>query len=216
MFSDKALVPHRFRHLVAPFDAEPITLERFRHLIGYPNWSIVCDAATAARRYDLGLDFAMQLFRAAWHFEAQLSAHEFERALHITSIHILDMLDKADRWEDYIDWFVFLRDYSTVYLRERTAWLARNTPLEDYLIRYDGDYAILRYMYHYHPRYSVIRRKLARKRAGRSTAHLEHHSFHELSPDQVHDRLAHVAGFWRFKKAADARWDAYWGRNANT
>lgn len=216
MFSTKAVMPYRFRHLVAPFATEPITLERFRHLIGYPNWSIMCDAATAARRYDIALDFAMQLFRAAWHFEEQLLPHEFERALHITSVHILDMLDRADRWEDYVGWFLFLREHSTLHIRERRSWLAQDTPIDDYLIRWEDDYAILRYMYHYHPRYAVVSRKLARKSAGRSTAHLEHDSFQTLSADEVRDRLLRLAGFWRFKKAADERWKAYWGQRPNT
>ncbi len=210
----KALIPHAFRHLVAPLPDGAITLERFRFLLGWPNWSIMCDSISASRRYDVGFDIASLLFRATWQFENQLSAHEFDRALHLTSVQILDMLDRGDRWSDYISWFCFLRDYSTLHVREHRAFL-RTDYADQYLVRWAGEHATLRYMYHYHPRFLVVSRKLARQQAGRSTAHFEHAPAEALRPEEVRDRLERVFGFWRFKQEAEAYWDSYYGRTTN-
>lgn len=208
MNNERAIVPQWFRYLGEPLGSGEMTVSQYRHLLKWPNNCVVDAWIKATREYGVGLAIYEQLFQATWRFEPTLSKEEFERGLSILPLKILDMLDYADRWEDYIEWFNFLRAHTTGFIREHRDHLNKTTPLERYLIRWEGDYAILNRMCVHHWRYAVVSRKLYRKRAGRPTGNVRHKTAGELGPQQVVDRLRIAGAHWQFRRQAVRDWTA--------
>jgi hypothetical protein len=185
-----------------------MTVRQYRHLMKWPNNCVIRAWIDGTREYGVGLAIYEQLFQATWRLEPTLSKDEFKRGLRILPFCILEMLDRADRWEDYVEWFLFLKAHLAEVIREHRNFLRKDAPVEPYLIRWEGEYAILNRMFGQHWRFAVISRKLQRKRAGRPTGNVKHKTSAELTNEQVINRLRTAGAHWKFRRQAVTDWTA--------
>ena len=185
--------------------------ERIRYLTKYPNWSIATLSLGTTRNYELGLSFAASILTNSFDFAGELSKEDIERAQHLTSVFFLEMLDKADRWDDYLDWFWFLRRHTNVYLRYDLHILAHRDNDIDLFIEKRGDnYTWVHNMYIHNRRRRNIERKIERRSRGSSRKSDKHSSKGELSTTELKCRLESLFSHFRLKFAAEAFWKSFW------
>lgn len=202
------------RHL-SRLNLDPISIDKYRFMMCPEVWCFATEAICATRNYDIGLDIGILLLQCTIQFQTRLDEHELDRSLHIISIFILDMLDRSDRWEEYLDWFNFLKKNCTLNIRENKNWLRNDPETLAYIVGRDGNDVLLKYMYQYHPRMKTIERKIARLRRGRSTGNVRHPQKDELTPEEIRHRLDKVIELFRFKQTATAYWQQYWAGENN-
>ncbi len=82
---------------------DPITLDKYRFMMSPEVWCFATEAIRATRNYDIGLDVGVLLLQCTLQFQDRLDENELDRSLHIISIFILDMLDRSDRWDEYLE-----------------------------------------------------------------------------------------------------------------
>ena len=169
-----------------------IDLPTFRALLGFPTWSLVTQFLVTGRWYEAGLDLAFELLACADRYQPALSAEEEADARTALYLLVLDMLDRLDAWETYLDVFQRLREGTTYSLSYRggAATYARAQP---YVLRQEGETTELHFLWLIDHRKQLIARKRAKHRAGRRVGNLRHHPQSALSDAELRRRLAWVA-----------------------
>lgn len=201
----------RILRLLAGKDDNFWSAERIKHLTQYPNWSIATDTITATRSYTLGASIAASLLSRSLEFSTDLTQDELDRIHCIASTFLLDMLDKADRWEEFLAWFWFLRYNTNSYLRYDLHILSHTGNDIDEFVDDQGDeYTWVHNMYIYDRRRKVIERKLERKRKGRASKSDLHHNQESLSEMDIQCRIMNVLSYYNAKMQAEAFWQSFW------
>jgi hypothetical protein len=204
-----ALVPF-CRGLLIPLPSAAMSLSSYREVMKPDRWGFFIDAINSVRSYSTGFEAASLLLRATVCFHEQLTARERDRAYFIISVFILEMLDKSDRWEDYLSWFSFLRQHCTLSTRHHRQFVRNIREADEYKTGEDGDFVLLNYMQYHHPRMRLIERKISKVTQGHRTGNLLHHAKEALTPEEVRLRLNRVVGFWKMKQQAQQEWGSYW------
>ena len=191
--------PRRDPVLALPTSVRPATgcarridLKTFRVLLAYPTWGLVTQFLVTGRWYEKGLDLAFELLACADQHHDALSAHEEARARMTLYDLVLDMLDRLDAWDTYLEVWQQLRQH-TAYTLEYGGGAATRLRAQPFVMRRDGDRTYLHFLYSRHHREQLIERKRAKQRAGRRIGNLVHHPQAELSDAELRRRLAWVA-----------------------
>lgn len=187
-------IPARQRDLVptATWCTRRIDLPTFRALLGSPTWSLVTQFLVTGRWYETGLDLAFELLACADRYQPALSAQEEADARTALYLLVLDMLDRLDAWETYLDVFQRLRDGTTYALSYRGG-AATSARAQPYVLRRKGETTDLHFLWLIDHRKQLIARKQAKHRAGRRVGNLRHHPQSALSDAELRRRLAWVA-----------------------
>ncbi len=187
------------------------TPDKIRFLTKYPNWAIATDSLIATRNYDVAISFAASIFLRSFEFSAELTETELQRIHHITSTLLLQMFDKADRWNEYVMWFWFLRKHTNNYLRYDLHIVQHHDPDIDLFIDDKGDqYTWVHTMYLYNHRRRIIERKLQRSKDGKASKSDKHRSKDDLTATDLRCRLENVFSYYRFKFEQEAFWQSFW------
>jgi hypothetical protein len=94
---------------------ENVSLERLRYLLAYPVWGIAQQFAVRTRSYDQWLSFVRVLLRAAFVYQPQLAEGEQRSFFPFLFHSYLAMLDKLDRWEEYLACWHVLREHTRFF-----------------------------------------------------------------------------------------------------
>jgi hypothetical protein len=89
-------------------------------------------------------------------------------------MHCLAMLDKLDRWDQYLqawDWIRMNTSYASTYARDARS--RHGQRIEPFMISQDSNTIQVHFLYHISSRRAIIERKLARRQAGRSIGDLD-------------------------------------------
>ena len=177
-------------------------LDTYRTIMGAWTWTCLFQAVRDTRSYEAGLDAGLLLLRVAEQHHAHLSRREF--AAHRKQLYwfILEMLDRLDRWDAYLETWARVRAYtayaSPAWPDARQQYGAELTP---YILREDAGGLKLHFLWITRHRKAVIERKMARQRRGQQLGHVWHATQDELSDDELRERLAWVA-----RQAREASW----------
>ena len=172
-------LPHRLNLLSRFGGNPPLNLVGYRVIMGKPNRHYLLHAVVTTRSYREGLDIATELLRLNEAYRAKLRPDEYRIGFIFLNYFLLEVLDKMDRWEEYLDvWNRLRSDTKVVSLSAVDSHSETQLPEAfDYLLR------VTSY------RKDLIERKLRRKRAGRKLGNLMHHRQEDLSPEEIEDRL---------------------------
>ena len=112
---------------------------------------------------------------------------------------LLDMLDRLDAWETYLDVWSQLRRHTAYSLAygDGPHSAATRPQAQPYVVRREPGEIQLHFLWLSSYLKDLIDRKLAAKRAGRRLGHLRHHSPDELSDAEVRRRVSAVARWAR-------------------
>jgi hypothetical protein len=120
----------------------------------------------------------------------QLSKEEFERCWQALASHHLNMLDKLDRWEEYLETWDNIRSNALMTLTyAKDARESHEGRIDPYVLHDDARILYVHFLYPSSHRRGVIERKLARKRAGAKLGNLYHAPKSELTNEEIRQRI---------------------------
>ena len=125
-----------------------------------------------------------------------LSAEEFEHHWRSLAYHHLNMLDKLDRWEEYLETWDSIRTstrFAVTYAMDARG--VHQGRIDPYILGEDAHTLRIHFLYSGSDRREVIERKLARKQAGKKLGNLYHGVQSDLSPQEVQQRLNQIRQF---------------------
>ncbi len=82
-----------------------ITFEQFKGLLSYPIWNYFRQSISVARAYDQGYATGVHLLNLNEQYKDKLSQKEYSSNMKMLCRLCLEMLDKLDRWEEFLDTF---------------------------------------------------------------------------------------------------------------
>ena len=189
-------------NLPAKIAGQRVSVDEFRAILAYPTWNFVQQAVASTRSYYEGLQAGMALAGFVEEHRDELSHLAFENAFRRLSLFILQMLDKSDQWEAYLETWESLRSSTEVALTYSPGALAyHGERIRPFVLGRSDGALLVHYLWPSLHRKELIERKLRRQQAGQRIGNMLHAKKSELSDAEISDRLAWVA-----------RWAASCGR----
>jgi hypothetical protein len=169
---------------------EPITYEQFRELLSYPTWNYFTQVIRTARAYDEGLCAGIHLLNLNVEYRDNLTQKEYDKHLRLLYHLCLDLLDKLDYWEEFLDAF------SKVWADKRFVHRCHKKQLAGEfgelmakgVVSETPHYVYLHGFWPHIHRKEVIERKIKRKAEGRKMGNMYHHTRDDLTPEEIYYR----------------------------
>ena len=172
---------------------ERLNLSRYRRIMADPTWDFVVQALIATRSSAKGLEAGLQLLRFAEANRERLTPTEFEAHMPRLYAFLLDMLDRADQWEEYLTTWEAIRANTSYALRYNPAAPLAQTTMAPFILRREAGTLLVHFLWLTAYRKAVIERKVEAKRSGRRLGNLRHHPQDELSDQELRRRVEWVA-----------------------
>ena len=184
-----------------------LDLSLYRRIMADATWDFVVEATTATRSYETGLEAGLLLLRFAETHRADVSPTVFEDHMMRLYSFVLDMLDRLDQWDTYLDAWAQIRANTNYAVPER-----RDVPVEamgmaPFILRRDPETLWVHFLWELAYRKAVIERKVEARRQGRRLGNLLHHPPDELSEQELRRRverlLQDVRTGWAWNSPSD-------------
>ena len=173
-----------------------LDLNMYRSILADPTWPFIVQAVIVTRSYTTGFDAALRLLEFTDAHRDQLAPREID--LHHKALYwfLLDMLDRLDEWDAYLEVWQQIRKHTDLTLTYSVAarQAERMAPL---ILRRDGHAIHVHFLWLTLPRKRVIERKLEARRKGWRLGNRRHRPQDELSPAERQRRLERVASLAR-------------------
>lgn len=179
-----------------------LDLEKYQRLMSYPGWNYFTQSITATRAYENGLDACLILLEYTEDVRDDLTAADYDWNLQMLYFFLLLMLDRLDRWDDYLSLWENLRNntqFSSTYAKNGLK--VHGKRIQPFIMGDDGESVRVHFLYGISDRKDVIQRKQARQMLGKSAR--KHRQQDELSSEQIRQRLDSVKA--RFAYASKVR-----------
>jgi hypothetical protein len=168
-----------------------LSLEKYQRLMSYPGWNYFTQSIKATRAFENGLDACLILLQYTEDIRDDLSVADYERNLQTFYFFLLTMLDRLDRWDDYLYLWENLRNntqFSSTYTKSGLE--VHGNRIQPLIMGDDGESVRVHFLYGISDRRDVIERKKARQMLGKSAR--KHRQQDELSNEQIKQRLDSV------------------------
>lgn len=156
-----------------PIKIPPI--EQYKKVFSYPLWNYTINTIKYLKEFWVGLKGAKLLIDSTHYYKTQLTEQEFKHNLYLAWYLYLDLLDKSDLWEKYIETFNKLKKDLSVVHPHGNNHITTDLKLKS--------------------RYSIIEKKIKRKEQKKSTKHLRHKQREDITDEEYNRRLM-VLKFW--------------------
>jgi hypothetical protein len=193
--------------LLSPPATEPPDWDTFSVTMSDSTWKALWRDIDATQAYDDGLEVGLRLLQATQAHRATLG----ERGYQVQQIRcyrsILEMLDKADRWDVYLATWESIRTRTSHCLPGRGDTVTLHDPqYMSFVRRDDGGFGVpalpsgvrppqtiaVHFLYPQVHRKMVIERKLAQERAGKRIAQRRPVGPYALAAEAIQARLAEI------------------------
>ncbi len=168
-----------------------LDLDTYRTVMADATWAAITQAVIRTRSYEAGLEAGLLLLQVAEIHHRQLSRRAVETHVPRLYAFVLDLLDRLDRWDDYLAAWASIRAHTawtlTYAARARRRHGARLAP---FILQEDATTLWVHFLWLTAHRKAVIERKLDRRGRGRKLGNLKHHAQEELSTTELHRRVA--------------------------
>ncbi len=173
-----------------------IDLNTYRALLATPTWYFVTQAVVTTRSYASGFEAGLQLLQFTEEHRDDLAPREIDANSKLLYWFLLDMLDRLDEWDAYLDAWQQIRTHTDLALTydAATRHAERMAP---YILRRDRHTLWLHFLWLAAPRKAVIERKLEARRKGWRLGNRRHRPQDELSPAELQRRLDRIASLAR-------------------
>ena len=165
----------------------PITYDQFRALLSYPTWNYFLQVICLTRVYDKGLTAGIHLLNLNEKYKDMLTQKEYDDHTRLLYSICLDMLDKLDRWDD------FLVAFDQVWKDKRFVFRCHKKSLNEEfgdllakgVVSETEHYVYVHEFWLHILRKEVIKRKIQRREQGRKLGNMYHHTREDLTPEEV-------------------------------
>ena len=164
-----------------------ITYDQFRELLSYPTWNYFLQVVRIARAYDEALGAGIHLLNLNEEYKNRLTQKEYDDHTRTLSHLCLDMLDKLDRWDD------FLTAFDQVWTNKRFVYRCHKKRLSEEfgdllakgVVSETKHYVYVHEFWDLVLRKEVIERKVQKRKQGRKLGNMYHHTQEDLTPEEV-------------------------------
>ena len=186
---------------------EPLDWETFDITMSDATWKSLWREIDATHAYDDGLEAGLRLLQATQQHRVQLGERGYQANQILLYRSILSMLDKADRWDDYLAAWETIRTHTSHCLPGRGDTLTLHDPqYMSFVRREDGGFGVpalpygvrppktiaVHFLYPHVHRKTLIERKLAQERAGKRAAERRPVAPGALAAEAIQQRLAQI------------------------
>ncbi len=186
---------------------EPLDWDTFSVTIRDSTWKALWRDIDATQAYDDGLELGLRLLQATQHHRHQLGERAYQVKQILCYRSILEMLDKADRWDVYLAAWETIRAGTSHCLPGRGDTLTLHDPqYMSFVRRDDGGFGVpalpsgirppktiaVHFLYPQVHRKVMIERKLAQERAGKRIAQRRPVGPGALAIEAIQTRLAEI------------------------
>jgi len=160
--------------------------------LGYV-WIPLTEGLTYYQLYDTGVQIGYGLLDAADRFR---DSFDHDRRLQLIYVFLLDMLDKTDRWREYLRVFDDARAeiHRVDTVKPYPAVMCEFRVYRPFVLGETTEGYLMHYLHVRAGRLAVIRRKVDLELAGRKTGHLRHRAV-DLDDGEIVRRLRQVYGW---------------------
>lgn len=151
------------------------SIEKYKKIMGYPFWNYSINSIFYLKEFEVGLQGAHFLFDLTEHYKDQLTEKEYKRNRYLLWYFYLNLLDKLDRWEEFIETFDKLKNMPEIVHPHQNDHITTDL--------------------HWKKRLGIIQRKIDRQKEGKSVKHLRHKQLDEIT-DEEYQRRIEVLKFW--------------------
>ncbi len=176
--------------------------EQYRRLMSYPVWNCFTQSIKATRSFENGIDACLILLRYTEDNRNDIGSQEYEYNLVSLYHFLLNLLDRTDRWGEYLSLWENLRKTTQLfnsYAKDSLKFHGKE--IEPFILADDGDTVRVHFLYGILDRRQVIQRKNAKQLSGNRV--VRHGRQEELSKSEIRQRLEKVRA--RFTYAAKFR-----------
>jgi len=188
-----------------------LNLAQYRRILSYPSWNYLLATIIETRSYEAALEACIRLLEFSEKHRERLSQSEYEQNLQRLYLCALSMLDRLDRWEEYLAVWRELRT-STNFCFRATRSIAGAVPnWESCLIQEAGGSVYLHFLWISAGRKALIERKLARRKEGKRLGHMLHRQQDQLSDEELWNRLERVKARINYAESLRSVINRAWG-----
>ena len=159
-------------------------------ILSYPTWNFVQEAIVATRSYEEGLESGLALLSFLEARRDELQEEVYAGYAKRLLFFIINMMDKLDRWEEYLQSWNSIRENSSFFLTyasgARSSYGAR---FEPFVLGTIGDSLKVHFLCVTLHRKEVLERKVKKARAGGKVGNLYHGKREDLAPDEIERRV---------------------------
>ena len=170
-----------------------LDLARYRRIMADPTWDFVEQATVATRSYETGLEAGFLLLRFTEEHREELAPATFQDNMIRLYYFVLDMLDRLDQWDAYLDAWAQIRTNTDYAIHERPDAPVAAMGMAPFILRRGPDAIWVHFLWQLVYRKAVIERKVQARRQGRRLGNLLHHPRDELSDQERRRRVERVA-----------------------
>jgi hypothetical protein len=194
-------------HLLSRPAAEPLDWESYSVTMDDSTWKALWRDIEATHAYEDGLEAGLRLLQATQQHRGQLGGRGYQSNQILLYRSLLAMLDKADRWDEYLVAWETIRAHTNECLPVRGDALTGGDPrLATFVRRPDGGFGVpplpygalppktiaVHFLYPLLRRKTLIERRLAQARAGKLVAARRPLGRDALTAEAIQSRLAQI------------------------
>jgi hypothetical protein len=191
---------HKTDHL-----KELLDLEQFRQLFAKETccyWNHLWNIISYTKSYQQGIEIALTLLDKVERYKDSFNDKENECQLILIYSQFINMLDKADMWEDYLENWKIIKQKS---IELKLGMEYSNSSRVFHLSRGGKDYFIgdtpsgfkLSFMYSQEERKKLIERKLDKAKGGKKIINYLHEQQEDLTAEEVKERYDWLINFFK-------------------
>lgn len=179
--------------------------EQYRALFAnetYYYWNQLWQIVNYTKSYKQGVEIALTLLDRFELYKAKFTQDEQERQLILICYQFLKMLDKADRWEDFLkNWEIIKEKSIKLKLGSEYSNSSREFHFsrggKEHFLRDTKNGFKLGFLYGMEKRRDLIKRKLEKSKKSKNIKNLKHEQQVDLTPEEIKERYDWLIKFFK-------------------
>jgi hypothetical protein len=169
-----------------------LSFEQYDRLLRHPLWGLVAETLIYTRSYEDGLRVADKLLELSERYRTRMAQEQYLANVKTLLRFSLSMLDKLDRWDEYLKLWTELRGRTDLVdvIRNASTTLRRHygSGLDQWIIREDSSALHLQFLWVTDSRKNLIEKKLHKQKTGGKLGNVRHAPRSELTAEETRQR----------------------------
>lgn len=124
-------------------------------------------------------------------YKSKLTSEEYDKFGSSLYLFFLHLLDRADRWEDYLQVWDQLRNTTRFYNKYiKSAKYSHSSEIQQFILDETDNSLHVHFLYGTIHRKKILEKKVFKKKEGKKLKNLYHSTIDELTEDEIKDRIA--------------------------
>lgn len=169
-----------------------LSFEQYDMLLRHPLWGLIAETLICTRSYEDGLRVADKLLELSERYRTRMAQEQYLTNVKSLLRFSLNMLDRLDRWDEYLKLWTELRGRTDLVdvIRNASTTLRRHygSELDQWIIREDSSALHLQFLWATGSRRNLIEKKLHKQKTGGKLGNMRHARPSELTTEEIRQR----------------------------